>query len=57
MNAGNQALIEGDIYFGDVDWAHTVRNNIAFGKSEDEINPDADTTVFCQEGFLLQIGR
>ena len=49
MNAGNQALIEGEIYFGDVDWAHTVRNNIAFGKSEDEINPDADTTVFVKK--------
>lgn len=49
MNSGNQALIEGEIYFGDVDWVQTIHNNMIFGKAEDEINPDPDTTIFVKK--------
>ena len=49
MNSGNQALIEGEIYFGDVNWNQTIHNNLVFGKSEDEINPDGDTTIFVKK--------
>ena len=49
MNSGNQALIEGEIYFGDVNWSSTIGRNLIFGKSEDEINPDPDTTIFVKK--------
>lgn len=49
MNSGNQALIEGEVYFGDVDWSSTIGRNLVFGKAEDEINPDPDTTIFVKK--------
>ena len=39
MPTGNQALIEAHLSFSDVNWATTIRRNVIFGISEDEIVP------------------